>query len=151
MYSATIHVAGTYVKSHDILGFTKQKGITGSFNAATSTEALTGSSSVANYQAALDSITYFNNSDNPSGLDRTVSYTVNDGSLNSNTSTSTVHVTPVNDPPVVTFGAITGFTEPPNGTPAANSTPITIAPNLTVSDVDSTNPTTATFVLNDLK
>jgi hypothetical protein len=151
MSSATIQITGNYVNGQDILGFTNQNGITGSFNAATGTETLTGSSSVANYKTALDSITYFNNSDTPSGLDRTVSYTVNDGSLNSNTSTSTIHVTPVNDPPVVTFGAITGFTEPPNGTPAANSTPITIAPNLTVSDFDSTNLTTATFVLTDLK
>ena len=151
MSSATIQITGNYVNGQDILGFTDQNGITGSFNAATGTETLTGSSSVANYKTALNSVTYFNNSDNPSGLDRTVSYTVNDGTLNSNTSTSTIHVTPVNDPPGVTFGAITGFTEPPNGTPAANSTPITIAPSLTVSDVDSTNLTSATYVLNDLK
>src|ERR1700682_4556479 len=117
----------------------------------TGTLTLNGSSSVANYKTALDSVTYFNSSDNPSGADRTVSYTVNDGTLDSNISTSTIHVTPVNDAPVVTFGAITGFTEPPNGTPAANSTPVTIAPNLTISDVDSTNLTSATFVLNNLK
>src|SRR6202171_3861676 len=117
----------------------------------TGTLTLNGSSSVANYKTALDSVTYFNSSDNPSGADRTVSYTVNDGTLDSNISTSTIHVTPVNDAPVVTFGAITGFTEPPNGTPAASSTPVTIAPNLTISDVDSTNLTSATFVLNNLK
>jgi hypothetical protein len=40
------------------------------FNAATGTLTLTGSSSVANYKTALDSVTYFNNSDNPSGADR---------------------------------------------------------------------------------
>ena len=71
--------------------------------------------------------------------------------LNSNVSTSTIHVTPVNDAPVVTIGTTSGFTEPPNGTPAANSTPVTIAPSLTVSDVDSANLTGATFVLNNLK
>jgi hypothetical protein len=151
MASATVQITGNYVNGQDILGFTTQNGITGSFNSGTGTLTLTGSSSVANYKTALDSVTYFNNSDNPSGADRTVSYTVNDGALNSNTSTSTIHVTPVNDPPVVTFGAITGFTEPPNGTPAASSTPVTIAPNLTISDVDSTNLTSATFVLNNLK
>ena len=151
MSSATVKITGNYVNGQDVLGFTNQNGITGSFDAATGTETLTGSSSVANYKTALDSVTYFNNSDNPSGLDRTVSYTVNDGSLDSNISTSTIHVTPVNDPPVVTFGAITGFTEPPNGTPAANSTPITIAPNLTISDAEGNNLTTATFVLNNLE
>jgi len=151
MSSATVAITGNFATGQDILGFTNQNGITGSYNAGTGVLTLSGSSSAANYKTALDSVTYSNSSDNPSGLDRTVSYTVNDGALNSNTSTSTVHVTPVNDPPVVTFGAITGFTEPPNGTPAANSVPVTIAPALTISDVDSTNLTTATFVLNDLK
>ncbi|MFB9266321.1 beta strand repeat-containing protein, partial [Bradyrhizobium erythrophlei] len=149
--SATVAITGNYVNGQDILAFTNQNGITGSFNAATGTLTLTGSSSVANYKAALDSVTYFNSSDNPSGLDRTVSFTVNDGSLNSNTSTSTIHVTPVNDAPVVTFGTITGFTEPPNGTPASSSTPVTIAPNLTISDAEGDNLTSATFVLNNLK
>ncbi|WP_050419880.1 cadherin repeat domain-containing protein [Bradyrhizobium tropiciagri] len=151
MASATVQITGNYVSGQDILGFTNQNGITGSFNAATATLTLTGSSSVANYKAALDSVTYFNNSDNPSGADRTVSFTVNDGSLNSNTSTSTIHVTPVNDAPVISFGAITGFSEPPNGTPAANSTPVTITPNLTITDAEGNNLTDATFVLNDLK
>ncbi|MFX5252912.1 hypothetical protein ABTD06_19375, partial [Acinetobacter baumannii] len=32
-----------------------------------------------------------------------------------------------------------------------SSIPVTIAPNLTVTDVDSTNLISATFVLNDLK
>ncbi|KJC57360.1 hypothetical protein UP10_30410 [Bradyrhizobium sp. LTSPM299] len=151
MVSATVTISSNFVSGEDVLGFTDQNGIHGSYNALTGALSLTGSSSVANYAAALDSVTYFNSSDNPSGLDRTVSYGVDDGTLPSNLSTATIHVTPVNDPPVVTFGAITGFTEPPNGTPAANSVPITIAPSLAISDVDSTNLTSATFVLNDLK
>ena len=151
MASATVTISNNFVAGQDVLGFTDQNGIHGSYNAATGTLTLTGSASVANYKTALNSVTYFNSSDNPSGLDRTVSYTVNDGSLDSNTSTSTVHVTPVNDAPVVTFGAITGFTEPPNGTPAASSAPVTIAPSLAITDIDSSNLTSATFVLNDLK
>ncbi len=151
MASATVQITGNFASGQDVLGFTNQNGIIGSYNAATGTLTLTGSSSVANYKAALDSVTYFNSSDNPSGLDRTVSFTVNDGAANSNTSTSTIHVTPVNDAPVVSFGAITGFSEPPNGTPAANSTPVTIAPGVTISDVDSSNLTGVTFVLDNLK
>ncbi|WP_162240555.1 beta strand repeat-containing protein, partial [Bradyrhizobium viridifuturi] len=151
MVGATIAITGGFAAGQDVLGFVNQNGITGSYNAAIGVLTLTGSSSVANYKAALDSITYFNSSDNPSGADRTVSFTVNDGSLNSNTSTSTIHVTPVNDAPVIAFGAITGFTEPPNGTPAANSTPVTITPNLTITDAEGNNLTDATFVLNNLK
>ncbi len=100
MSSATVQITGNFASGQDILGFADQNGISGSFNAATGVLTLIGSSSVANYKAALDSVTYFNNSDNPSGLDRTISYTVNDGTLNSNSSTSTIHVTPVNDAPV---------------------------------------------------
>ncbi|MCC8980975.1 cadherin domain-containing protein [Bradyrhizobium acaciae] len=151
MAGATVAITGGFAAGQDVLGFVGQNGISGSYNAATGVLTLTGSSSVANYKAALDSITYFNSSDNPSGADRTVSFTVNDGSLDSNTSTATIHVTPVNDAPVISFGAITGFTEPPNGTPAANSTPVTITPNLTITDAEGNNLTDATFVLNDLK
>ncbi|MGY4575325.1 hypothetical protein ACVWY5_008395 [Bradyrhizobium sp. USDA 3256] len=148
---ATVQITGGFAAGQDVLGFVNQNGITGSYNSATGVLTLTGNSSVANYKTALDSITYFNSSDNPSGADRTVSFTVNDGSANSNTSTSTIHVTPVNDAPVVSFGAITGFSEPPNGTPAANSTPVTITPNLTITDAEGNNLTDATFVLNNLK
>jgi hypothetical protein len=62
---ATVQITGNYVNGEDVLGFTNQNGITGSFDAATGTETLTGSSSVANYQTAIDSVTYFNTSDNP--------------------------------------------------------------------------------------
>ncbi|MCP1829481.1 putative thioesterase [Bradyrhizobium sp. USDA 4532] len=151
MTGATVQITGGFAAGQDVLGFAGQNGISGSYNSLTGVLTLFGSSSVANYKAALDSITYFNSSDNPSGADRTVSFTVNDGSANSNTSTSIIHVTPVNDAPVVSFGAITGFSEPPNGTPAANSTPVTITPNLTITDAEGNNLTDATFVLNNLK
>ncbi len=134
--SATVQITGNYVNGQDVLSFTNQNGITGSFNAATGTMTLTGSSSVANYQTALETVRYFNNSDNPSGLDRTVSYTVNDGSANSNISTSTIHVTPVNDSPVVTATGTLAYTE--------NQAATAVAPALTVSDADNANLTSAT-------
>ena len=129
MSGATVAITANYVNGQDILGFTNQNGISGSFNAATGTLTLTGSSSVANYKTALDSVSYFNNSDNPSGADRTVSYTVNDGALNSNTSTSTIHVTPVNDAPVVTATGTLAYTE--------NQAATAIAPALTLTDADT--------------
>ena len=79
--SATVQITGNYANGQDILGFTDQNGITGTFNAATGTLTLTGSSSVANYQTALESVTYFDNSDNPSGAPRTVTIIANDGTL----------------------------------------------------------------------
>ena len=48
-------------------------GITGSFSAATGILTLTGSSSLANYQAALRSVSFANPSENPSTTTRTIS------------------------------------------------------------------------------
>ncbi|MCA6125559.1 cadherin domain-containing protein [Bradyrhizobium sp. WSM 1704] len=138
--SATVQITGGYVSGQDILGFTNQNGISGSFNAATGTLTLTGSSSVANYKAALDSVTYFNNSDNPSGADRIVSYTVNDGSLNSNTSTSTIHVTPVNDAPSINATGTLAYTE--------NQGAAAVAPALLVTDVDTATLSSATVQIS---
>ena len=103
--SATVQITGNYATGQDVLGFTNQNGITGSFNAATGILTLTGSSSVANYQAALGSVTYFNTSENPSGLDRTVTVITNDGAANTTAVTDTIHVTPVNDAPVTSPAA----------------------------------------------
>ena len=60
-------------------------------------------------------MTYSDTSDNPSGLTRTVSYQVDDGSATnhaSNVVTSTVSVTPVNDAPVLNAnGGSLSYTE----------------------------------------
>ena len=129
--SATVQITGNYVNGEDVLGFTNQNGITGSFNAATGTLTLTGSSSVANYQTALASVTYFNTSDNPSGAARTVTIITNDGTLDSAPATDTINVTPVNDAPVVTAGHTLNYTE--------NQAATAFDPALTVTDVDSAN------------
>ncbi|UPK25389.1 VCBS domain-containing protein [Bradyrhizobium sp. 195] len=102
---ATVSITGNFASGQDVLGFTNQNGIIGSYNASTGVLTLTGSSSVANYQAALRSVTYSNSGDNPSGATRTISYQVDDGQTASHASnivSSTVAVIPVNDAPVNT-------------------------------------------------
>lgn len=59
---------------------------------------LNGTADRAAYQSAIRAVTYANNSDAPSAEDRIITVTVNDGSVNSNTATTKIHVTPVNDP-----------------------------------------------------
>ena len=54
---------------------------------------MSGSDTVANYQAALRASTYQNTAEAPSPLVRTISFTVNDGAANSNTVTRTITVT----------------------------------------------------------
>jgi hypothetical protein len=57
-----------------------------------------GSVSVANYQLALRRITYVNASENPSTVNRVVTFSVSDGAQ-SVSATRTVSLTAVNDPP----------------------------------------------------
>jgi hypothetical protein len=136
--SATIQITGNYQNGQDVLSYVNALGITGSFNAATGTLTLTGSASKADYITALQNVKYNNTSENPSTLARTVTWTVNDGDVNSNSPTTTINVTAVNDAPVVT----------PTATPLAytEDDPATsIQPAITVTDVDSTNLTGATI------
>lgn len=97
--SATVAVAG-YVSGQDVLGFTNQPGIIGAWNSATGVLALSGPSAIANYQAALSSVTYRNTSDNPSTSKRAVTFVANDGVVNSNIVSRPISITAVNDAPV---------------------------------------------------
>jgi hypothetical protein len=99
--SATVQITGNYASGQDVLGFTDQGGITGNWNATTGMQTLTGTATVAVYQAALRTVTYTNTSENPNTLARTVSFKANDGSADSNTATRTINVTAVNDAPTL--------------------------------------------------
>src|SRR5260221_143881 len=138
--SATVSITANFVTGEDVLGFTTQNGIAGSFNATTGVLALTGSATVANYQAALRSVTYANASTNPSTLTRTVSVVANDGTANSNTATRAITVAAVNNPPVVAMtGSALAFTE-------GNSATVVDA-GLTVTDADSPTLASATMAI----
>ena len=60
---------------------------------------LTGAASLADYQRAIQAVTFSNNSNNPVAGNRVIEVTVNDGFMNSNVATTTVNVVPVNDAP----------------------------------------------------
>jgi hypothetical protein len=98
MASGTVTVGSGYTAGQDVLAFTNQNGITGSYSAPTLT--LTGSATKANWQTALRSITYNNTSNTPNTGNRTINFVVNDGSVNSNTGARTVSVAAANDAPV---------------------------------------------------
>ncbi len=87
---ATITIAD--LRAGDVLGFTDQNGITGAYDSGTGVLTLTGTASVANYQAAIGSITYDGAADaNFGGTDntRTVNIIVTDG-VNPSVQTATV-------------------------------------------------------------
>ena len=117
----------------DVLNFTDQSGITGSYDSVNGTLTLTGSASLVEYQAALQSITYVNTSDDPSNLTRTVIFQINDGNDDSNIVSRDIDFTAVNDAPVLSAieTAPASYTE--------NDTPLAITGSTTVSDVDDTN------------
>ena len=100
--SATVSITGNFATGEDVLGFINQNGITGNYNAGSGVLTLTGTATLAQYQAALASVTYFNSSDNPAVSSRTISFVANDGTTDSAPATSTVNITPVNDAPVAT-------------------------------------------------
>ncbi|MEE2657241.1 MAG: choice-of-anchor D domain-containing protein [Candidatus Latescibacterota bacterium] len=114
---ATVQITSNLENSEDVLAFVNTPEITGSFNAATGLLTLTGTSSVANYRAALRSVTYHNtNVVNPSSETRTVTFTVNDGELTSHARTRITDVDDTfreNDAPILIGGtmSLTGISE----------------------------------------
>ena len=98
--SATIAITGAFESSEDKLAFNNNFGITGAWNQGTGVLALSGSATKANYESALQTITYTNTDDaNPVLGLRTVTWTINDGSANSTGITSKIDVGGVNDSP----------------------------------------------------
>lgn len=83
---ATVSIGG--FKSGDVLQFTNTANISGSFDTTTGVLTLTGTDTVANYQAALRSVTYVSTSADASA--RTLSFQVNDGTDLSNVSSRVV-------------------------------------------------------------
>ena len=136
---ATITISAGKV-SGDLLDFTAQNGITGSYNATTGVLTLGGTASVADYATALRSVTFSSTSDNP-GTSRTISFRVNDGISSSSPFNAAVTVTPVNDAPVVS-GLGASLTVASDGAAVA-----AFAGTAAVTDPDSTGFTTLTITL----
>jgi hypothetical protein len=92
---ATVAISAGFFAG-DTLNFNSQNGIFGSYNASTGVLTLSGTASLADYQAALESITYSSTNVNPTNagtdVNRTVSWTVTDGTQTSNTVTSAIIV-----------------------------------------------------------
>lgn len=154
LVSASAQISGNYQNGQDILACGAPcAGLSPTFVPATGTLTLTGNATLAAYQAALRGVTYFNNSDAPSALDRTVTWLASDGIDGSLPVTSTITVTPVNDPPVVTgesFQAISNtrlrvvLVDPG---PDGNGPYVYAAGNLLANDTDPDGPAALTASL----
>ena len=141
---ATVQITSGYqndANGNDVLAFTNQLGITGSFNAATGTLTLSGSSGVGNYRTALRSVTFSTSGSAVSTANRTLTIIATDDATptpaNSLSATRSVTVSTTNTPPALT-GVPTGALAYVRGAAAA-----ALGPNAIVSDADSINLTGA--------
>ena len=99
--SATISIITGFDSAEDSLSFTNTANISGNYNTSTGVMTLTGSATVEQYQDALRSVAYSNsNSANPSRADRTISWSVNDGTDDSAVVNTLVELVP-NQVPLV--------------------------------------------------
>ena len=124
--------------AEDVLALPAQPNVTGSYDGATGTLTLTGTASVADYQAALRAVTYRDSSKNPSTVGRTATFVaVDDAAAASAPATRAIAVSPVdNAPDVTTSSGALAYTENDPATP--------IDTGLTIADPDSIDLTGAT-------
>jgi hypothetical protein len=90
--SAKVQITNGFNASNDLLTFSADHGITGNYNSSTGVLSLTGNASAAQYSQVLASVQYTNNSPTPNMADKTLEWSVNDGTHQSNTFTSTIQM-----------------------------------------------------------
>lgn len=144
---AVIAIVTGFNSAEDQLLFTNQNGITGSYSAVTGVLTLTGTSSVANYQAALRSIR-FNKPLSGNTQTRTIDITTSDSEDTSNT--ISIDVVMANQPPQIAFSGVNTFF-------IVGSGGVTIDGGVAVSDADNSTLqggtvriSSASFVSGDL-
>jgi VCBS repeat-containing protein len=102
---ATVSITLGLQANKDVLSFANTVNITGVYDGNTGVLTLSGTDTLANYQAALRNVKYNSTSEDPTTSARTVAFQVTDGNaVNplSNVINSTVNVTATNDPPTAT-------------------------------------------------
>ena len=132
-------IISTGFTTGDVLGFTSQNGITGVYTSATGVLSLAGTATVAQYEAALRSVSYSSASDTPTSTSasRTISWQVNDGSALSAAVTSTINITAVNDAPTINSSYIYTLTTTDENTTSSSTTTSTILSAASRADVDT--------------
>ncbi|MHC2273867.1 hypothetical protein ACVME8_000478 [Bradyrhizobium diazoefficiens] len=158
MQSATIRLTNAQASDTLAINGSLPCGITAAINTSVAgqiTVTLTGSASLSAYQNAIKQVVFSNSSENPSTVDRTITVVVNDGSANSNTATSTIHVTAVNDAAVLDLDANNSSTVTGSGYGATftdTGPAVAIADSdVSIIDPDNTTMQSATVTLTNAK
>lgn len=125
---ATVMISSNYQNGQDVLGFVNTPKISGSWNPTNGTLTLSGTDSVADYTAALRSVTYHDTSATPNtSLVRTISFQASDGTNEGNTESRNVNV--LASAPTPTLSGISSSINYVQG-----ASPIALAPNLVITD-----------------
>ncbi|WP_161604790.1 DUF4347 domain-containing protein, partial [Roseiconus nitratireducens] len=116
---------------------------------------LSGADTIANYQQVLRTIRYQNVSANPTLVDRTLAFTVNDGAIDSNTATATVSISASNDAPVIDLDAddssgTTGADFTANFVEGGGAVVIADSADAALADADSSNLASLTVTITNL-
>ena len=95
LVSATVTLTNRPDGSAEVLAAnTAGTSISASYNASTGVLVLSGNASISQYQQVLRTVTYDNTAPIPSTATRTITFVVNDGTVNSNTATAQVTMVP---------------------------------------------------------
>ncbi len=144
--SATATITSGLFPGDTLTADTAGTAISASYSAGTGVLTLSGADTVADYQSVLRSISYSSTSLNPTDYQtdtsRTIAFQSDDGQgLNetSNVVTSTVSVTGVNQPPVLTGGGSASYTE--------GGAAVTVADGLGLADPDTLTQVSATATI----
>jgi len=150
--SATVAIGSGFHAGEDVLSFTNDGATMGniaaSYDAATGVLTLTSSSAnatLAQWQAALRSITYTDTAITPNTATRTISFAVNDGIKTSTALSRTVTVADTDQTPLISTTS-TGSVSFVAGDNAA-SKPVAIDSNIALSDRDNTTLASATVTI----
>ncbi|HVE06910.1 MAG TPA: DUF4347 domain-containing protein, partial [Paraburkholderia sp.] len=145
--SATVAISGGFHAGEDVLSFSNDGATMGNISASydASTGVLTlssagGTATLAQWQSALNAVTYTDTAISPDTTTRTVSFAVVDGAGNlSNTATRDVNVHATDQSTLIT--------PPDGGTYKDGSTPTVIGNGITITDADNPTQSSATVTI----
>ncbi|MCX7246569.1 MAG: VCBS domain-containing protein [Burkholderiales bacterium] len=142
--AASVRISSGF-SAGDALNFSTQSGITGSYDAATGVLKLSGSATPAQYQTALQSVTFSSSSDDPTQLSasRTLEFTTTDSDgLGSAAVTRGLAITPVANAPTLANAPGSGWVY------TQYDGARVLAPELALADLDDTQMSGATVTLS---
>lgn len=138
LVGASVKIVGSFNANEDELLFTSQNGITGTFNSTTGSLQLSGTATISNYQLALRTVRYRNNALDRTNTNRTIHFSVSDGTNFSTTASLTLEVP--NIAPAITLS---------KAATAYDGTNTVIDDALVIADSDDVNLVGASVAITD--